>query len=60
MALVVRSGKIARWVLPNIVAEVVFLAAAKEPILFIKKEPFFELESFIASVLEHAQVDGHA
>jgi hypothetical protein len=60
MALVVRSGKIARWVLPNIVAEVVFLAAAKEPILFSKKEPFFELESFIASVLEHAQVDGHA
>jgi hypothetical protein len=60
MALVVRSGKIARWVLPNIVAEVVFLAAANEPILFSKKEPFFELESFIASVLEHAQVDGHA
>jgi hypothetical protein len=60
MARVVGSGKIARWVLPNIVAEVVFLAAANEPILFSKKEPFFELESFIASVLEHAQVDGHA
>src|SRR4030095_13564259 len=33
MAGVVRSGEIRRWVLPNIVAEAVFFAAAKVPIL---------------------------
>jgi hypothetical protein len=42
MGAIVRSGKIQRWVLPNIVCEVVFLAAAKEPLLFTKKESFFD------------------
>src|SRR6266567_5441200 len=60
MARVVRSGKIRRWVLPNIVAEVVFLAAAKEPILFTNKEWSFESDSFVVFVLEHAAVDGRA
>lgn len=60
MARVIRSGRIRRWVLPNIVCEVVFLAAAKEPILFTKNEWFFEQDSFVTSVLEHAHVDGHA
>jgi hypothetical protein len=60
MARVVRSGKIRRWVLPNIVCEVVFLAAAKEPILFTKNESFFDPKSFVAFVLENAAVDGHS
>jgi hypothetical protein len=61
MGAIVRSGKIRRWVLPNTICEVVFLAAAKEPILFTKKEEFFfEPESFVAFVLENAAVDGHA
>jgi hypothetical protein len=60
MARVVRSGKIGRWVLPNIVAEPVFVAAAKAPLLFAESVWFFEQYSFAASVLEHAQVDGHA
>jgi hypothetical protein len=60
MARVIRSGKIRRWVLPNIVCEVVFLAAAKQPILFTKNESFFDPKSFVAFVLENAAVDGHA
>ena len=54
MGRVVRSGKIRRWVLPNIVAEVVFLAAAKEPILLGVR--------FLCSVRARtrATVDGHA
>src|SRR6266702_4415068 len=54
MARVVSSGKIRRWVLPNIVAEVVFLAAAKEPILFTNKEWSFGSDSFVVFVLQHA------
>jgi hypothetical protein len=60
MARVVWSGKIRRWVLPNIVAEPIFVAAAKAPLLFTESVWFFEQDSFVASVLEHAQVDGHA
>ena len=60
MARVVRSGKIRRWVLPNIVAEPVFAAAAKAPLLFTENEWFFEQDSFVACVLEHSYVDGHA
>jgi hypothetical protein len=60
MAEVVRSGKIRRWVLPNIVAEVVFFAAAKEPILLTEDEWHFDQEAFVAFVLENAAVDGHA
>jgi hypothetical protein len=60
MGAMVRSGKLRRWVLHNIVCEVIFLAAAKEPLLFKKKESFFDPESFVAFVLENAAVDGHA
>ena len=60
MARVVRSGKIRRWVRPYMVAKIVFLAAAKEPILFTNKEWSFESDSFVLFVLEHAAVDGHA
>ena len=60
MALVVRSGKIRRWVLPKIVAEPVFVAAVKAPLLFTEGEWFFEQDAFVACVLEHADVDGHA
>ena len=60
MAEVVRSGKIRRWVLPKIVAEPVFVAAAEAPLLFTEGDWFFEQDSFVACVLEHANVDGHA
>jgi hypothetical protein len=61
MGRILRSGKLPNcWVLPGMVQEPVFLAAAKEPILFTKEEPFFEPESFLTFVLENAGVDGHA
>ena len=60
MARMVSSGKIRRWVLPNMVANVVYSAAAKESILFTNKEWSFESDSFVALVLQHAGVDGHA
>jgi hypothetical protein len=60
MGEVVRSGKIRRWVLPNVVAEVVFFAAAKAPILLTEKKWFFDQEAFVAFVLDNAAVDGHA
>jgi hypothetical protein len=67
MARLIESGKAPHWVLPKgpgggerMIAEPVFLAAAKEPILFTKKKSFFEPESFIAFVLENSDVDGHA
>ena len=60
MGEVVRSGKIRRWVLPNLVAEVVFLAAAKAPILFTENDWHFDQKSFVELVLDNAEVDGHA
>jgi hypothetical protein len=60
MAEVVSSGKMRRWVLPKIVAQPVFVAAAEAPLLFTEGEWFFEQDSFVACVLEHANVDGHA
>ena len=60
MGQVVRSGKIRRWVLPNLVAEVVFFAAATAPILLTEDDWHFDQEAFAASVLENAAVDGHA
>ena len=60
MARMVSSRRIRRWVRPYMVAKVAFLAAAKEPILFTNKEWSFESDSFVAFVLEHAEVDGHA
>jgi hypothetical protein len=60
MAEVVRSGKIRRWVLPKIVAEPVFVAAAEAPLLFTEGDWFFEEDAFVACVLGHADADGHA
>lgn len=37
-----------------------FLSAANEPILFAEHESYFDPESFVAFVLENAEVDGHA
>jgi hypothetical protein len=65
MAALITSGKLP---LPPVaemsdggrmVAEPIFVAAAKEPILFTGKEPFFNAESFIEAVLRHGGVDGH-
>ena len=42
------------------IAEPVFLAAAKEPILFTEKEPFFNAQSFIEFILRNTDADGHA
>lgn len=44
----------------RMVAEPVFFAAAKEPILFTEKGPFFNPESFIEAALRHGGVEGHA
>jgi hypothetical protein len=44
----------------RMVAEPIFTAAAKEPILFTEKEPFFNTESFIEAVLRHSGAEGHA
>jgi hypothetical protein len=62
MAELVRAGKIPRcWILPNMVRDSVYLAAAIEPLLFTaNNESFFEPESFVAFLLESAEVDGHA
>ena len=66
MARLVRGGMIPCWVLPaaangfQMIADPVFLAAAKVPLLFIGKDAHFEPAIFVAFVLEHAQVSGHA
>jgi hypothetical protein len=44
----------------RVVAEPVFFAAAKEPILFTEKGPFFNPESFIEAALRQGGVNGHA
>jgi hypothetical protein len=60
MGEIIRSVKVQHWVLPNRIGEVVFLAAAKEPLLLANHYYFFDPESFVAFVLENAAVDGHA
>jgi hypothetical protein len=62
MAQLIRAGKIPRcWILPNMVRDSVYLAAAMEPLLFnTNNESFFEPESFAAFLLESAEVDGRA
>jgi hypothetical protein len=66
MVKIIRSGRVSHWASPEApdggsqVADPVFLAAVSEPILFAEYESYFEPESFIASVLENAAVDGHA
>ena len=61
MARLVRSGKIPRyWVQSGMVRESVFLAAAKQPLLVAQNELVFEPESFVAFLLDNAEVEGHA
>jgi hypothetical protein len=49
------------WARPNMVRDSVFSAAATEPLLFTaSNESFFDPESFVAFLLETAQVDGRA
>jgi hypothetical protein len=66
MAALITSGKLPSALVAEMsdggrmVAEPIFVAAAKEPILFTGKEPFFNAESFIEAVLRHSGVDGHA
>ncbi len=66
MAKLISSGALPNGLIPEIadgghmIARPLFLAAAKEPILFTKKEPFFNAQSFIEFVLKHTEVEGHA
>jgi len=60
MGRVVRSGRIRPWVLPNVVRDIVFMTAADAPLLCSEQQWYFEEDSFVASVLERAHVDGHA
>lgn len=66
MAKLISSGELPNGLTPEtadggrMIAEPLFLAAAKEPILFTEKEPFFNAQSFIEFVLKHAEADGHA
>lgn len=66
MARLVRAGKVPCWVLPagadgvHMIADPVFLAAAKVPLLFMEKESYFEPVAFVALVLANATVYGHA
>jgi len=47
------------WVRPNMVRDSVFAAAATEPLLFTAdNEAFFDPESFVAFLLETAEVHG--
>jgi hypothetical protein len=60
MGRVVKSGKIRPWVLPNIVRDIVFVAAVNAPLLCVEKQWYFEQDTFVASLLDLAHVDGHA
>lgn len=66
MAALITSGKLPLPLVAEMsdggrmVAEPIFVAAAKEPILFTEKEPFFNAESFIETVLRHGGVNGPA
>ena len=66
MAALIISGKLPQAFVDEMgdggrmVAEPIFMAAAKEPILFTEEAPFFNAESFIEAVLRHSGVDGHA
>jgi hypothetical protein len=62
MAQLIAADKIPScWVRPNMVRDSVFSAAATEPLLFTaNNESFFDPESFVAFLLETAEVDGRA
>jgi hypothetical protein len=59
MGKIIRAGKVQHWVLPNRICEVVFVAAAKEPLLLANHYYAFDPDSFVAFVLENAEVAGH-
>jgi hypothetical protein len=60
----VTAGKLPYGVLPtridglNLLADCIFVAAAKLPILFVDEEPYFEPEPFVAFVLRSAKASG--
>ena len=66
MARLVGAGKLPYGVLPtgvanlNLIADPVFLAAAKLPLLFRGQESYFEPEPFAVFVLENAKAHGRA
>src|SRR5450755_999674 len=62
MAQLVAAEKIPScWVRPNLARDSVFSAAAMgPPLLTGKNEPFFDPESFVAFLLETAEIDGRA
>ena len=62
MAQLIAAGKIPScWVRPNMARDLVFSAAATEPLLLTaNNEWFFDPESFVAFLLETAEVDGRA
>ena len=66
MAALITSGKLPLSLVTEmsdggrVLPEPIFAAAAKEPILFTEKEPFFNAECFIEAVLRNSEVDGHA
>jgi hypothetical protein len=59
-----RDGELPYWMLPASRQtrnnDPVYFAAAKVPLLFAQKEPYFEVFAFVACVLERARVYGHA
>lgn len=66
MAALITSGKLHLALVAEtrdggrMVVEPIFIAAAKEPILFAETEPFFNADAFIDAVLRHSEVGGHA
>jgi hypothetical protein len=60
MGQIIRAGEVQHWVLPNRICEVAFLAAGNEPLLLANHYYVFDPESFVAFVLENADVEGHA
>lgn len=65
LASLISAGALGRWAPEgndgsHLIAEPVFIAAAREPILFTEKDPFFEPTSFLAAVLSHSESDGNA
>jgi len=60
MSRIVGCGQISCWVRPKMAAEVVFLAAVKEPMLFANGGWSFESDSFVLFVLEQGALDSRA
>lgn len=61
----IRAGSLTAWAPSEAdgshrIAEPVFVAAAKEPILFNDRVAFFEAGSFVTAILRNADSDGNA